>query len=68
MADDFAKYVPMLEEMYVRWARDKERQKHLDLLWPHLKDHWDPENTPSMEELMAMTVETAKKYRPKKGA
>ena len=68
MADNFEKFRPMLEEMFQRWEADKKREVHLDLLWPHLKEHWDPENTPSMQELMAMTVETAKKYRPKKGA
>jgi len=68
MADDFEKYRPMLDEMLARWNADKERQKHLDLLWPHLAEHWDPENTPSYAELMAMTVEDAKRYRPKKGA
>ena len=68
MADDFEKYRPMLDEMLAKWNADKERSEHLDLLWPHLEAHWDPENTPSMQELMAMTVEDAKRYRPKKGA
>ena len=50
MADDFEKYRPMLDEMFEKWSADRERAAHLDLLWPHLKDHWDPENTPSMHE------------------
>jgi len=61
MPDDFEKYREMLEEMYQKREEQKRIELHLDALWPHLKDKWDPENPIPFKTLMAMSVPGARK-------